>query len=89
MLSPFVGVFYPLATLPGWMQAIGRALPPSYVFENMRSIVAGRTYSASALLWSLALAIAYVVLAGFVFARVYRYCVRSGLLARYSAESVA
>jgi ABC-2 type transport system permease protein len=89
MLSPFAGVFYPLATLPGWMQAIGHALPPSYVFENMRSIVSGHGYDAGGLIWAIALAIAYVVLAGFVFARIYRYSVRSGLLARYSAESVA
>jgi len=89
MLSPFVGVFYPLATLPAWMQGIGHALPPSYVFENMRSIVAGHGYSANGLVVGVALAITYVVLAGIVFARVYRYAVRSGLLARYSAESVA
>src|SRR5499427_6561510 len=30
MLSPFAGVFYPLSTLPKWMQAIGHLLPPSY-----------------------------------------------------------
>ena len=88
MLSPFVGVFYPLATLPAWMQGIGHALPPSYVFENMRSIVAGHGYSAAGLVVGVVLAIAYVVLAGMVFARIYRYAVRSGLLARYSAESV-
>ena len=28
-LSPFAGVFYPLSTLPHWMQAIGHLLPPS------------------------------------------------------------
>jgi ABC-2 type transport system permease protein len=89
MLSPFVGVFYPLATLPGWMRSIGHALPPSYVFENMRSIVAGHGYSVKGLMVGVVLAISYVVLAGIVFARIYRYAVRSGLLARYSAESVA
>lgn len=42
ILSPFVGVFYPLSTLPAWMQAISRLLAPSYVFEGMRAIVAGK-----------------------------------------------
>ena len=37
LLSPFAGVFYPLSTLPRWMQYVGHALPPSYVFEGMRS----------------------------------------------------
>ena len=29
LLSPFAGVFYPLSTLPRWMQFIARLLPPS------------------------------------------------------------
>ena len=41
VLSPFAGVFYPLSTLPAWMQSVSRALPPSYVFEGMRGIVLG------------------------------------------------
>ena len=28
LISPFVGVFYPLSTLPLWMQTISRVLPP-------------------------------------------------------------
>lgn len=43
MLSPFVGVFYPLSTIPQWMRIIAYGLPPSYVFESMRTIVLGGT----------------------------------------------
>ncbi|AXQ27750.1 ABC transporter permease [Solimonas sp. K1W22B-7] len=89
LLSPFAGVFYPLATLPEWMQAIGRLMPPSYVFEGMRAVVAGQGVSWPLLLGGLALAMAQVLAAGWVFARVHRHAVRSGLLARYSAESVS
>ena len=89
VLSPFVGVFYPLATLPSWMRAIGDLLPPSYVFENMRSVVAGRGYSASGLAIGTVLALLDILLAAWLFTRIYRYAVRSGLLARYSAESVS
>ena len=89
LLSPFAGVFYPLSTLPGWMQAVGHALPPSYVFEGMRAIVAGEPFDANSLLWGLALAIVQIVLAAACFKWVFRYSIRSGLLARYSAESVA
>jgi ABC-2 type transport system permease protein len=88
IISPFVGVFYPLATLPAWMQAVARALPPSYVFEDMRAIVTGRTFAVGPLLGGIALAALEIVLCGGFFVRVYRYAVRSGLLARYSAESV-
>jgi ABC-2 type transport system permease protein len=88
LLSPFVGVFYPLSTLPAWMRTVGHLLPPSYVFENMRSLVAGHGYSGSGLVLGIALALLDILLAAWLFTRIYRYAVRSGLLARYSAESV-
>ncbi len=88
MLSPFVGVYYPLATLPAWMRAVGYLLPPSYVFEGMRALVKGEPFSGTALLWGGGLAVLEMLLAGYFFARVFRHTVRTGLLARYSAESV-
>lgn len=89
LLSPFAGVFYPISTLPGWMQAVGRLLPPSYVFEGMRQILAGHRAPLYDLVVAMALAIVQIVLAGLCFTAVHRYAVRSGLLARYSAESGA
>jgi ABC-2 type transport system permease protein len=88
-LSPFAGVFYPLSTLPLWMQAIARLLPPSYVFENMRSIVAGGGFSGLGLGVGAVLAALDILLACWLFASVYRRAVRTGLLARYSAETVS
>lgn len=89
LVSPFVGVFYPLSTLPLWMQWVGHALPPSYVFEGMRSILAGGSLPTSDLVWSLGLVVLDVALAGWFFARVHRHAVRTGLFARYSAENVS
>ncbi|HUI57777.1 MAG TPA: ABC transporter permease [Bryobacteraceae bacterium] len=89
LLSPFAGVFYPLSTLPEWMQGISRLLPPAYVFEGVRSIVSGRAASGAALTWGATLAALYLVLACWFFARTYRHAVRTGLIARYSAESLS
>ena len=89
VLSPFAGVFYPVATLPQWMQVVSRILPPSYVFEGMRAIVARGEISVATLLTGCLLAVAYFVLACFIFTRVYRHAVRTGLIARYSAESLS
>lgn len=89
MLSPFAGVFYPLSTLPGWMRYFSHALPPSYVFEGMRAIVQGRGFSAFDLLAGALLALVYVVAACGYFRRIYRHAVRTGLIARYSAESLS
>lgn len=87
LVSPFAGVFYPLSTLPLWMRGVAYALPPSYVFEAMRSIIAGGEVSWAALAWGAALAVVYVLLACWLFARVHKHVVRTGLLARYSAET--
>jgi ABC-2 type transport system permease protein len=89
LLSPFAGVFYPLATLPHWMRAIGRLLPASYVFEGLRAAVAGQSFQAAPLAYGAALALLYLGMAALAFAGVFRHVVRSGLLARYSAESVS
>jgi len=89
LLSPLSCVFYPLSSLPVWMQYVARLLPPSWVFETMRKVVSGGTPPAAGLLWGGALALLYVLLAGWTFAWVHRYAVRSGLIARYSAESVS
>ncbi|HEY5007951.1 MAG TPA: ABC transporter permease [Caulobacteraceae bacterium] len=89
LVSPFAGVFYPISVLPGWMQVISRALPPSYIFASMRDVVAGKPADWTSLAIGGGLAVAYLVLACLYFASVYRYAIRTGLIARYSAETVS
>ena len=88
LISPFAGVLYPVSTLPQWMQAISAALPPSYVFEQLRIIVSGGTVSAAALALSASLAVLYILAAYWFFARIYRHALRTGVIARYSAENL-
>ena len=88
VIAPFVGVFYPLSVLPGWMRMIGVCLPPSSAFEHLRALIAGGEASFVAVLPGLGLAVVWLVLAGLLFCRVCRYAMRSGLIARYSAESI-
>jgi ABC-2 type transport system permease protein len=89
IISPFVGVFYPLSTLPRWMRHISHVLPPSYVFEGMRGIVSGSSISPHGLLRGAFLAVLYILLACWFFTRVFRHAVRTGLIARYSAETLS
>jgi len=89
LLSPFACVFYPLTVLPPAMRAVAFLIPPAYVFEGMRAVIAGRAFSPTGLAVGALLAVVYLVLAAYCFSCVQRYAVRSGLLARYSAESVA
>lgn len=89
VLAPFAGVFYPLSTLPAWMRPLSFALPPSYVFEAMRAIVNGGPPHYGEIFWALALAALYVFASSAFFAHIHRVCVRIGLIARYSAETVS
>jgi ABC-2 type transport system permease protein len=89
LAAPFAGVFYPISTLPIWMQWVSRALPASYIFEAMRGILAGEPVSGSLLALSAILAVTHLLFACWFFNWVYRNAVRTGLLARYSAESVS
>ena len=89
IISPFASVFYPVSALPGWMRFVARLLPPSYVFEGMRGIVLRQGAPTAPLIWGALLAVLYVGLACLLFVRVHRYAVRTGLIGRYSAETVS
>ena len=89
LVVPFAGVYYPISALPAWMRSISRILPPSYVFENIRTIVGGGHAQAGSIVAALGIALAYVALAAFVFARVYRRAIQTGLIARFSAETLS
>jgi ABC-2 type transport system permease protein len=89
LLAPFAAVYYPVETLPSWMQAIARIIPPSYVFQNIRTVIAGGSASWAALVVGIALSFAYLLLACWFFSRMYRHGVRTGLIARYSSETLS
>ena len=89
LLSPFAAVFYPLHVLPLWMQFVAHALPPAYVFEGLRAIASGQGVDEGSLVLGALLALMQIGLAVAFFSRIFRGAIRSGLLARYSAESVA
>jgi len=89
VLAPFAAVFYPVATLPKWMQYISATLPASYVFEGMRGLLAGHPPEASTLLIGGGIDILDIILACWLFHRMYIRAVQTGLIARYSAESIS
>ena len=68
LVQPFSCVFYPLASLPGWAQAIARLLPSTYTFEALRAVLRGEPVTAASWLTILGLNALYLTLgiAGFV-----------------------
>jgi ABC-2 type transport system permease protein len=88
VLAPFAGVFYPVSTLPVWMRPVSHAVPPSYVFESLRALVSGRAPAPRDIGMAVALTALWLLAACGLFTWVFRQVVRTGLIARYSAETV-
>jgi ABC-2 type transport system permease protein len=55
VLMPLACVYYPVTTLPAWLQPVAWALPPTYVFEGMRALLIEHTFHAGLMLHALAL----------------------------------
>jgi ABC-2 type transport system permease protein len=59
---PLCCVYYPVTTLPPWLQPVALALPPTYVFEGLRAIVIEGTFQAQLMVKAFALNLVYLAL---------------------------
>lgn len=55
LFMPLTCVYYPVTTLPAWLQPIAWALPPTYVFEGMRSVLIDKVFRPDLMLDALGL----------------------------------
>jgi ABC-2 type transport system permease protein len=46
LLLPLACVYYPVSTLPAWLQVLAWLLPPTYVFEGMRAVLLDHQFRA-------------------------------------------
>lgn len=60
LLLPVACVYYPVSTLPDWLQPLALALPPTYVFEGLRALVLEHTFRGDHMLRALVLNLVYV-----------------------------
>lgn len=79
-LAPVCGIYYPIATLPEWLQPVAWALPASYVFEGMRAILLEQTFRVDLMLWAIGLNLLYLGIGIAVFLGTFRIARRRGLL---------
>ncbi|MFI5011916.1 MAG: ABC transporter permease [Hyphomicrobiales bacterium] len=79
-MMPFACVSYPVATLPGFLQPIAWALPPTYVFEAMRAMLVGHVFRVDLLLESFALNLVWIVLGAVAFRALLASARRAGSL---------
>ncbi len=80
LVSPFIGVYYSIDTLPSWAQTVSRYVPASYVFEAMRSEIAGVSVPLTNLIMPSILCLIYLGLALWMLARSYRHILKRGLI---------
>jgi ABC-2 type transport system permease protein len=64
---PLCCVYYPLSTLPGWLQPISEALPPTHVFEGLRALVIDHVFRADLMIEAFALNALYFTAAYLTF----------------------
>ena len=91
VLSLFAGVYYPVSMLPSALRFVAYAIPPAYVFESMRTILARGTIPANIvpyLFIGMGLSVVYVLMASRLFIYVYRRNLQSGNIARFNAEAL-
>ena len=79
-LSPVSAVYYPVSILPHWLQHVAWALPSTYVFEGMRSVLFSHVFRADYLLAAIALDIVFAAAGGFLFLAAFHDARRRGAL---------
>jgi ABC-2 type transport system permease protein len=79
-IAPLSGVFYPIAVLPEWLQAVSWALPSAYVFEGMRAVIFEGSVRLDYLTTALTLNFAYMGVAAVIFLYAFRVTRQKGLL---------
>jgi ABC-2 type transport system permease protein len=78
-IAPLCGIYYPISTLPGWLQDVAWVLPPSHVFEGMRAVMFGKPFPADELAIAFGLNLVYIVAASALFLRVHHVARVRGL----------
>jgi ABC-2 type transport system permease protein len=80
LFMPLTCVYYPVATLPAWLQPVAWLLPPTYVFEGMRALVIDKVFRPDLMLDALALNAVLFAAGVFGFLQLVRSARRHGSL---------
>jgi ABC-2 type transport system permease protein len=79
-LAPLSCVYYPIATLPAWLQPVAWALPSTRVFEGMRAVLFDRAFRMDFFLGAAALDLLYLAAGIALFSLAFRDARRRGAL---------
>ncbi len=79
-VAPLSGIYYPIAVLPSFLQAVAWALPSAWVFEGMRGVVYDHVFHWSYFWRALGLDALYLTLAIGFFVNTFHVARQRGLL---------
>lgn len=79
-IAPISGIYYPIATLPEWLQPAAWMIPCSHVFEGMRTVLFEHRFDTGLFTAALVLTVLYLAIGIGVFLRVFRVARERGLL---------
>src|SRR5271168_600433 len=80
LFMPLTCVYYPVSTLPAWLQPVAWALPPTYVFEGMRTLLIDHAFRPDLMLAALALNAVFFAAGVFGFLKLLQSARRHGSL---------
>jgi ABC-2 type transport system permease protein len=83
IIQPFSCVFYPLESMPRWVQVIAVTLPTTHVFEGLRHAIATGELAVQPLLTALGLTLVLLVAALLFFQYALLQAKKQGLLTRF------
>ena len=79
-LMPLACIYYPVTVLPHWLQYVAWSLPPTYVFEGMRSLLIDHVFRADLMLSALLINVALLLASFAAFLALLRSARRNGSL---------
>lgn len=80
LFLPLTCVYYPVDVLPGFLQVVAWALPPTYVFEGMRALIIDHVFRADLMIQSLAFNVVLFAAASFAFLKLLQSAREQGTL---------
>ena len=80
LFMPLTCVYYPVTTLPIWLQPVAWALPPTYVFEGMRTLLIHHVFRPDLMADALALNAVFFTAGAFAFLKLLQSARRNGSL---------
>jgi ABC-2 type transport system permease protein len=80
LIQPLSGVYYPVAVLPGPLQALAWCLPSAAVFEGMRAVLIAGRLDPGLLAWAVATLLVWLAIGAAAFLGLFRAARRRGLL---------